>query len=59
MKKEQWAEVLKIKDRRRGDQGSGAHTRDQHQKSWRTTGSCGVIGSGDESTVKVTIAVKG
>ena len=54
MEKEQWAEVLKMKDRR----GSDAHTHDQRREAWKTVESCGVTESGSSSTNRLTFTVR-
>ena len=54
MEKEQWAEVLKMKDRK----GSGASTHSQRREAWKTTGSCGVTESSSSSIDMSTVTVR-
>ena len=54
MEKEQWAEVLKTKDRK----GSGASTHGQRREASKIAGSCGVTKSGSSSTDRPTITVR-
>ena len=50
---------IKDKGQNGSDRGSGTHTRDQRQKSWKTVGSCGVTGKAAvQSTERPTVTVR-
>ena len=50
---------IKDKVQKGSDRGSGAHTRDQCRKSWKTAGSYGVIGKAAvQSTERPTVTVR-